>query len=306
MVPLYHENGQLAVRVRAHLVWNGPVNETHTVFSGFMTLKANEHTSLLTTEGTWGMFSQLTFLGSNDAGVLSTRGISPLILHPMIGRRNFLGFHPASDIYREFPQGFMLYPGRSNNEFPDDTKVSMILDQSILEDGGLCYQTSLFHITRELNSVYVETLLVQDGSPVEDILPTQTLDTYAIDPYPGMLDVDESYRDTDVISFRVGAELVNYFFPQRSSSLLPQYLDNCDLVNGDYPSIHFRILEPPSSGGTHRGTIVYSPVDYMESTGDGRCRFTVRNFGVPRFGMNFLTKVAIHFKADEIGFCDPA
>jgi hypothetical protein len=55
----------------------------------------------------------------------------------------------------------------------------------------------------------------------------------------------------------------------------------------------------------HEGDIVYGPEDYLEHIGDGRCRFKIREASPVRFGLNFISKIAIHFKREEIGFCDP-
>jgi len=307
MVPLYQENNELAVRLRADLVFNGPVSETRSVWSGFMRLRLQESKSVVVTEEASGMMSQLTFLGAHDADVLSTRSISPLIYPTRSGMGgNMLGLNPASDIYTAFPRGFMLYPGRSSTEFPDDTKVSMILDQSILEDRRLCSQGSFFNVTREQDVIYVKTQIIPGGSTVHENLGVPT-EEFVINFVSRVTRTDASMRDADIIPFIAGTQLAGHLLPRSSSTHLPEYLEDCDLVNGNYPSIHFRIMESLRSGGTHKGTIVYSPADYLESLGDGRCRLRVRNYpSRPLLGINFLTKVAVHFKADEIGFCDPA
>jgi hypothetical protein len=83
---------------------------------------------------------------------------------------------------------------------------------------------------------------------------------------------------------------------------LPSLVDNCDMAA--YPSIQFEI-GTDSPLFDHSGTIVYAPDDYLESLGNGQCIFKIRASNNPRFGLNFLSKIATHFTRDRIEFCDP-
>jgi hypothetical protein len=300
MVPLHFENGDLAVRIRADLVSDQPGNAS---FTDLVRLKLYIDDLRLTFRGSWGVGSQLTFLGSNGEDVTSINDVSTSMVEPTVGERSYLGLGGMSRFYRALPRGFVLYPGSLSGDI--QSPPSMILDQTLIEHNGFCTQGSLFRIDRIFDQAHVVTDIVINNEQVE------------IDPYlnRAYYSIDINHRETnhvvpdisfDIIPGPVGSRLMNLLSPQLSSNIIPEYLDNCDLQNGNYPSIHFRVFRSPDDDQNFRGTIIYGPDDYLEPPVNGRCRFKIRNTGLASFGLNFLSKIAVHFDSRTIGFCDPA
>jgi hypothetical protein len=87
------------------------------------------------------------------------------------------------------------------------------------------------------------------------------------------------------------------------------YLDILDNIHNcvleRHPEIHFQIAAA-AVGDDIAGTIVYGPDDYLEKISETQCRFKIQRSDVGRFGMKFLSKIAVHIKRDRIGFCDPS
>jgi hypothetical protein len=206
---------------------------------------------------------------------------------------------PRSDIYTQFPNGFMLYPGRLRENFPQNTQISMIVNPENPANDGFCTEGSLFyseHDNRYLHIV-VDTKIVPDGHPIQSDGP------WIRGYYQFKPDAEYDY----ITDMRI-IELSDAITPGNLLDL-SGYLNECDLENRSYPSIHFRVLQRmlgPGNQHEHIGTIVYYPNDYMEQLEDGRCRFKIRTARrLPSFGRNFMRKIAIHFESDRIGFCDP-
>jgi len=227
--------------------------------------------------------SNITFIGPEET----------TIRLPLPERLPHMGISHNAPIYTVLDRGFILYPGRLRNEFTENTQYSMVLNPVGAQ--SYCIEGSLFYIQRSSNWINVETTIVGNDQQID---ATSSIVESSRDEYSF-----QSHLDSDVIPIRVANELFDILLPDVSLSDIPDYLEDCDLVNGNYPSIHFRILE--SIDNQHKGTIVYGPDDYLEPMRDGRCRIKVKAGFVPLFGPNFFSKISTHFTSDRIGFCDP-
>jgi hypothetical protein len=118
----------------------------------------------------------------------------------------------------------------------------------------------------------------------------------------------DSTSEFDFLPFSVIQELLNRIIPNRLGDDIPSFFDNCDL--GQYPSIEFIVGDKELGDGAQfffvpRGKFLYYPEDYLELDGNGRCRFKIRGSSDLRFGINFLSKMAVHFNGYQLGICDP-
>jgi hypothetical protein len=204
----------------------------------------------------------LSFIDGNENTVVA---IGRTFTAPSyIPDREIFGVSPDSQIYNDFPNGFLMISESS-------TDLSMVVNPQNIEN--FCQQDSLFYIGISMDEfqIAVETIELYDSFPDHVI-----------------------------------EQLNRYINPGGSSPRLPTTIENCNL--SEYPAIGFRIGEFNSdSQFQHIGNVIYAPDDYMEYVSDTDCRFKIRNSetgGV--FGVNFLSKVAVHLRPDRIGFCDPA
>jgi hypothetical protein len=215
-----------------------------------------------------------------------------------------LSLIPGSRFYTFFPNGVVLFPGPPTT---GHSEFSLDLSPANPVSDGYCMEGSLFYARYYSNSLqpffgrfYVDTKIVPYGEAIASPLVSNAF-----------LHGFESYSIHDVIPEVYATELMDIIQPGQSLAHLPEYLDNCDLGNGNYPSIHFRFMQELEQEldyeYVHTGTIVYGPEDYLEQMEDGRCRFLIRSsYSNFDFGLNFLKKIAVHFQSDRVGFCDPS
>jgi hypothetical protein len=125
----------------------------------------------------------------------------------------------------------MFYPNRLRSNFPEMTQVSLIL-----RDMDSVPRGHFFYVRRHLFTMQSES----------DISGVQARYSFALNAY------------YDTLSGRTVTELLDQILPGRVSDQIPEYLDDCVLVNGNYPSIHFRIMERDATTSlqVHRGTIM--------------------------------------------------
>jgi hypothetical protein len=299
IVPIYLNDGLRAnVRIRTCNSSNFRVRPSieqreEIVYTGSMELSLAYSVSEMNTIGDRPHDCQISFIGPSgeDIAIAQERVYSASRGSPRLGVGRY------ASIYTQFPHGYMLFPGRLRAEFDEDTKFSMILN--LQNPDGLCAPGSLFYTRRSVNSIYVDTAIVRSSettSPLTQLNEPFNSYGYAISPH----------SQVDYIPMNVAMGVLQLIRPGLSVVGLGQILEDCNLDGGNYPSIHFRILERQSEHFVHKGTIVYGPSDYLEPTTEGRCRFKIRGSYPYQFGLNFLNTVATYFKPDHIGFCDPA
>jgi hypothetical protein len=205
---------------------------------------------------------------------------------PTIGQ-SVLALAPQSNIHENIANGVMLVPSR---------QMSLIVDPNNAQD--FCQDGSLFYVNHIVNQNYV---LAKASIILGDELAGSQSDMH-------VYHIDSASGEYDNLPSQVIDKLLDVLVPIRLNDDLPEYLEDCD-GNRVLPSIRFQFLRlgliQNQSGFIHEGDIVYGPQDYLEHTGDGRCRFKIREASPERFGLNFISKIAIHFKREEIGFCDP-
>jgi hypothetical protein len=232
----------------------------------------------------------LSFIDGNENTVVA---IGRTFTAPSyIPDREIFGVSPDSQIYNDFPNGFLMISESS-------TDLSMVVNPQNIEN--FCQQDSLFYIgiSTDEFQIAVETI----------VIPNESQDSnFEIDSSAPMIQRFSVSASELFDSFpeHVIDQLTRYINPGGSSPRLPTTIENCNL--SEYPAIGFRIGEFNSdSQFQHIGNVIYAPDDYMEYVSDTDCRFKIRyseTGGV--FGENFLSKVAVHLRPDRIGFCDPA
>jgi hypothetical protein len=214
-----------------------------------------------------------------------------------------LGLSPLSVTSNAYDNGYMFVPGRWRKSFPEETQMSMVIDPK--NPKRFCEQGSLFY-TGNRNGIRYD-LWFTVHAQIRVVAPHEQADQI-VSAIEGWLSRDEYLIDSSIVQDRVPQSviqaLLRHLTPNNVSNRLPEYLENCNIKNGGYPSIYFRVMQEGMNGFTHKGLIVYGPEDYLEYEGRGRCTFKIRGSDAPSFGINFLTKVAVHFRSHELGFCD--
>jgi hypothetical protein len=199
---------------------------------------------------------------------------------------SIIGLSSTSPFYNVFPTGFMLVPR-------DHGGLSMILSPEDCDE-NFCLEDSMFSV-RALNSSFrVKTRLISSAYTITNEDRAFTIDTT---------------KEFDGLPSDSIVHLLDLLIPERVDDELPVIFYNCDIVNGGYPSIQFEVGERHVIEGINfvqKGTIVYSPDDYLQQLAPGVCGFTIRKADIePYFGLNFLSKVGTHIMKRRIGFCDP-
>jgi len=316
IVPVFVTNDRfLEVHTRVSTIGSSrrPVNVLH---DGRMILLFQTRTSMLycpNNPTTPIADLQVSFIGANGQ-TIQNMTLEFHIWNTRINDSSFEGSQlnvgPYASIYTTFPHGFILYPGQLTTV---NSEYSMILNSDNPVDDGYCGEGSLFYVPYlpewgsdlpDTMQLMVDTKIILNGvvmgpQPIVSTLPRYGFNGNHWEIYH--LGTKWPSEGDDTIPSEVGEILLDV--------LGGSVLDNCDLVNGNYPSIHFRFMELRDNVYFHVGTIVYGPEDYLEPIGGGRCRVILEwssDNVYPTFGHNFLKKIAINFKSDQVGFCDPA
>jgi len=209
-------------------------------------------------------------------------------------RRNSIGLAQDSPICRELVNGIMIVPERLRNDFPQDTQMSLILNPE--NPPTHCHEDSLFYAIPANQFTSIPGI---ETSP-RIVVPNQPIDQEDNDYEFESFTIDSS-EVLDKLSATVFDELMNHI--NEGSMEIPRIINDCNFSR--YPSIHFRIRSSDSDNVA--GVIVYGPEDYLEHISETQCILKVersRTYGL--FGMNFISKIAIHLTPDRVGFCDPS
>jgi len=203
--------------------------------------------------------------------------------HPRVGITSKLGLARNSPIHRDFANGFMIVPGRGST-------LSMVLNPDNPSE-GFCEDGSLFYV-KASQTDYKFFIRTQLENSAGDELAR-----------PRIFHID-STQEYDYLPSDIIGQLLDIIGPIDSSNIV----SNC--VLDQYPSIQFDIGAIRLAGErldfVPSGRIVYSPEDYLEPIGNGRCILKIgEDNESPNFGLNFLSKVATHFNTNRLGFCDP-
>jgi hypothetical protein len=231
-----------------------------------------------------------SFYGGDGESVVTTIPISLFAFTH--GHIPVIGVSPQSEIYENIPNGIVMVPGILGDNFPPNTQLSMVLNPENFES-HYCVEGSLITIRSRYEFEFVvETYFVSNGDEIH--AQTDSLDDGEIFKLFSKNEFDHIPEDTfNQLIDRIGD----------TDSRSTYIVENCNMEI--YPSILFRIGE--YIGRTYRGDILYTPEDYLEQIPDtNQCALKVRPSFRHGFGMNFLSKIAVHMQPNQIGLCDPA
>jgi hypothetical protein len=184
----------------------------------------------------------------------------------------------------------MLVPAKLRNDFPENTQISLVLNPENPE--MFCRENTLFYIHYYAMhfTMHAEVHIVSDISEVPDQINETRSWGFRID----------SRQEFDSLPEDIFDHLYNrLILDGNRNDESPEIINNCQFER--YPSISFRMTDT-----SHRGTVLYRPEDYLERIPEtSQCRLKIVKSIFPGFGMNFLSKIAIHLSSNSIGLCDP-
>jgi hypothetical protein len=234
----------------------------------------------------------LSFFGGSGNSIVGTAEMNAISFP--FGVSNSLGIGPESGIYRNFENGLMLVPGRLGNDFPQDTQMSLVFNPENPE--VFCEENSLFYMNIAPGDSLFKLSVEPKFFESDDQIP-ESNNEYQV----YTVDTREKY---DQIPYNVYLELYRRVTSGNPNPQSTYIINDCyDLDT--FPSILFRIGDRIDGQFNHRGDIIYSPDDYLESVGENQCNLKVRGGITGVFGLNFFSRIAAHLNRDRIGFCDP-
>jgi hypothetical protein len=214
-----------------------------------------------------------------------------------------IGLSPLSRIHGIAQNGYMMIPGRFNSNLPESSTSFLVVDfldpQAYCEEGSLIYLS----LIERWYEVFARVVI----SPNELV---ETLVSSSPQIAAPILSYQISTRNIFMtLPDNLFQELFQYILPDHTGENFPLTIDDCDLATGrpnsNYPSLHVQLMSTDTSGSVHVGTIILGPDDYMDVVDENQCRLRIKSGPFPSFGTPFLSKIAVHFKSDTIGFCDP-
>jgi len=231
--------------------------------------------------------------------IVTLPGNVPIATTALLDSMSSLGIGPGSHLQNLYSNGLMFVPSQSS-------EVSMVRNPNNPGE-RFCEPNSLYYVNNILGeySVAVKTMIADVSHDLITEESTREYQSYRI------RSSGSKYMKIDRNAFN---ELFQILFPNTvydGEATTQVVLEDCRFHG--LPDIWFMIGNRDDHVNFDwKGTIVYHPEDYLEKlTNDNltndrtRCILRVEPSQFPSFGFDLLSKVAIHFTQNQVGFCDP-